>query len=51
MPSTNRNAFKEYKKEHIKNSIFFDSQSVETKDIKIFFQDIFDDILQLYNSF
>ena len=24
MPSTNRNAYEEYKKEHIKNAIFFD---------------------------
>ena len=32
MPSTNRNAFKEYKKEHIKNSIFFDIDEFSNKE-------------------
>ena len=32
MPNTHRNAFKEYKKEHIKNSIFFDIDEFSNKE-------------------
>ena len=32
MPNTNRNAFKEYKKEHIKNSTFFDIDEFSNKE-------------------
>ena len=32
MPNTNRNAFKEYKKKHIKNSIFFDIDGFSNKE-------------------
>ena len=31
MPSTNRNAYEEYKKEHIKNAIFFDIDKFSNK--------------------
>ena len=35
MPNTNRNAFEEYKKEHIKNAIFFDIDKSSNKKTKL----------------
>ena len=35
MPNSNRNAYEEYKKEHIKNAIFFDIDKFSNKKIKI----------------
>ena len=35
MPNTNRNGYEEYKKEHIKNAIFFDIDKFSNKETEL----------------